>query len=306
MICREAERLTDFYERAFGFVRTNQPSKADPALAKLIGLANGKVRIESLRLGNQKIALAQVYPLGRDYPSDIAGSNTLFQHFAIVVSNMTAAYARLQALRGWTTISTDGPQTLPPSSGAVTAYKFRDPEGHPLELLAYPSGAVPARWAIRSTNPCLGIDHSAISVTHTERSVLFYRRLGLDCIGTSLNHGPEQEKLDDIAAAIVEVTAVAPPTHSTPHVELLCYRGNFDRRMPLADPNDLAATQLVFEMGGRNALDVLMAGNREATVSGPIESRYGLECALLRDPDGHLLRLEAPPDKGLRSHRLDV
>jgi len=132
-------------------------------------------------------------------------------------------------------------------------------------------------------------------VTNTERSVLFYSRLGLECIGSSLNKGTEQEKLDDIAAAIVEVTAVAPPTHPTPHVELLCYRGNFDRRTSLADPNDLAATQLVFQIESRNALDALVAGNREATVSGPIKSHDSPVCALLRDPDGHLLCLEALP-----------
>ena len=86
---------------------------------------------------------------------------------------------------------------------------------------------------------------------------------------------------------------MAPPTHPTPHVELLCYRGYFHRRTQLADPNDLAATQLVFEMESRNALEVLVAGNPEATVSGPIESRYSLR-ALLRDLDGHLLCLEAP------------
>ena len=171
-----------------------------------------------------------------------------FQHFAIVVSDMTAAYANLQAFRNWTAISADGPQILPPSSGGVTAFKFRDPEGHPLELLAFAPGATPAHWAFQSGNLCLGIDHSAISVADTDRSVAFYSRLGLARTASSLNVGPEQEKLDDLVGAVVEVTALAPPIQTVPHVELLCYRRNFDRRKVSTNRNDVAATQLVFEV----------------------------------------------------------
>ncbi|MGB8684208.1 MAG: hypothetical protein WCD12_15080, partial [Candidatus Binatus sp.] len=60
----------------------------------------------------------------------------------------------------------------------VTALKFRDPEGHPLELIAFPPDDTPAKWQRSSTAECLGIDHSAISVAVTERSVKFYERLG--------------------------------------------------------------------------------------------------------------------------------
>jgi catechol 2,3-dioxygenase-like lactoylglutathione lyase family enzyme len=297
LICREIEPLAQFYARAFGFVPAADLPKTDTALAELIGLTKGEVTVMTLRLGNQAITLADARPSGRSYPSAVAGWDPLFQHCAIVVSDMAAAYAKLQALPGWTPISANGPQTLPASSGGVTAFKFRDPEGHPLELLAYASGAVPARWAIKSLGPCLGIDHSAISVADTARSVAFYRRLGLDCIGHSLNSGPEQEKLDNVADAVVEVTALAPPTHSTPHVELLCYRGDFDRRKTSANATEVAATQLVFAVDSLAAFDALIAHNRDATVSGPIKSQSGLLRALLRDPDGHLLCLEAPLDE---------
>ena len=123
--------------RAFGFACIQDPPKTDPGFAELIGLANGQVQLTTLRLGNQVIALGKPQPPGRSYPRDVAGWDPLFQHFAIVVSDMTAAYANLQALPGWTAISRDSPQVLPASSGGVTAYKFRDPEGHPLEMLAF-------------------------------------------------------------------------------------------------------------------------------------------------------------------------
>ncbi len=42
-----------------------------------------------------------------------------------------------------------GPERLPARSGGVSAFKFRDPDGHPLELLAFPPEAVPPIWRDR-------------------------------------------------------------------------------------------------------------------------------------------------------------
>jgi hypothetical protein len=127
---------------------------------------------------------------------------------------MTAAYANLQALPNWTAISRDGPRVLPASSGGVTAFKFRDPEGHPLEMLAFEPAARPAHWAFRSANLCLGIDHSAVSVADTGRSVAFYSRLGLARTASSLNIGREQEELDNLLGAVVEDDSSG-PTHAS-------------------------------------------------------------------------------------------
>jgi catechol 2,3-dioxygenase-like lactoylglutathione lyase family enzyme len=291
LICRQAERLAEFYIRAFGFARIEDLPKIDPGFAELIGLAKGQVRMTSLCLGNQVIALAETQPSGCSYPDDVPGWDPLFQHFAIVVSDMAAAYVNLQALHDWTAISTDGPQVLPPSSGGVTAFKFRDPEGHPLEMLAFAPDATPAHWGIRSGNLYLGIDHSAISVADTSRSIEFYGRLGLARTASSLNVGREQEKLDNLLGAVVEVTALAPPMQAVPHVELLCYRGNFNRRKLLANRNDVAATQLVFEVQC-DALDAVVALNCDTTISSSITSESRGLRALLRDPDGHLLSIE--------------
>jgi catechol 2,3-dioxygenase-like lactoylglutathione lyase family enzyme len=209
---------------------------------------------------------------------------------------MAAVYANLQAVHEWTAISTDGPQILPLTSGGVTAFKFRDPEGHPLELLAFAPGATPANWVSRFGKFCLGIDHSAISVADTHRSVAFYSRLGLARTASSLNVGPEQEKLDNLVGAIVEVTALAPPIQAVPHVELLCYRGNFDRRKLSTNRNDVAATQLVFEVES-DALDEIVALNRDTTISSSTTAESGGLSVLLRDPDGHLLCLEGAPNQ---------
>jgi catechol 2,3-dioxygenase-like lactoylglutathione lyase family enzyme len=295
LICREAEQLAEFYIRAFGFVRIEDSPKSDLGFAELIGFANGQVRLTSLRLGNQVISLAETQKPGRSYPKDVPGWDPRFQHFAIVVSDMAAAYANLQAVPNWTPISIDGPQILPPSSGGVTAFKFRDPEGHPLELLAFAPGAMPAHWAFRTGNLCLGIDHSAISVADTSRSVAFYSRLGLARTASSRNVGREQEKLDNFLGAVVEVTTLASPMQAVPHVELLCYRGNFNRREVSTNRNDVVATQLVFEVE-RDGLDAIVAPSHDTTISSStIVESAGLR-ALLRDPDGHLLCIESGND----------
>lgn len=287
LICKDAAALVTFYARAFGFARCAGPN-VDMALADLIGVAAAEVTL--MRLGDETVALAQTSPQGRSYPADVAGWSPLFQHFAIVVSDMAAAYAALRAVSGWAPISTDGPQVLPASSGGVTAYKFRDPEGHPLEFLAYPAGAVPAHWASRKGQSCLGIDHSAISVADTEQSVAFYSKLGLKRVASSLNQGLEQERLDGLPSPIVEVTAMAPEMQSTPHIELLCYRGRFPRNQ-LANANDIAATQLVFDAASPIGCDATVAPRGRLTDAATSQS--GPSC-MLRDPDGHLIRLAEP------------
>jgi catechol 2,3-dioxygenase-like lactoylglutathione lyase family enzyme len=295
MICNKSDRLADFYEAAFGFVRTGEALITEPAFAKLVAVQSALARVITLQLGEQQIELAAVRPPGRSYPPGVSGRSPLFQHFAIVVSDMATAYARLLSQEGWKTISTDGPQALPAASGGATAYKFRDPDGHPLELIAFARNAIPARWQDSSATGCLGIDHSAISVADTERSVRFYEGLGLRRMGGSLNSGPEQDKLDDVTKALVEVTALTPPQLSTPHIELLCYRNGPDRASTRPGINDVAATRLVLTVANDEILAALCAQHPEALLSGPVRFESGARRAMLRDPDGHLICLEASP-----------
>jgi len=254
LVCADLPTTARFYETAFGFERIGERE-----------IDSG--RILTLRLGDQAIDLARFQRHGRPYPAGVSGANLLFQHLAIVVTDMTSAYGQLLAHSGWTAISSDGPQQLPPASGGVTAFKFRDPEGHPLELLAFRAGSAPAQWRGVSARSFLGIDHSALSVADSARSAAFYKRLGFTIGHHSHNVGAEQERLDGMGMADVDVTALASAVSSKPHIELLCYRGRHPLSSPPA-PNDIAATRLVL------SLDVLQ------------------ERSLLRDPDGHLLLLE--------------
>lgn len=281
MVCGDPEVLAEFYQAAFGFLR---PGPA-PTPA-----TSGDVE---LRLGGQTIRLVRPKPGGRSYPANVAGWSPLFQHIAIVAVDMARAYAHLSTLSGWTPISTSGPQVLPAASGGVSAFKFRDPEGHPLELIAFPPRAVPRQWRTTLQDICLGIDHSAVSVSSTATSIEFYEGLGLDRSGGSLNVGREQALLDDVSGAVVEVTALT-PVQTTPHIELLYYQGDFDRRTQAQAANDATATRLVLTVESRATLEAVCARLSGALLWGPEVREDNLYRALLHDPDGHLICLEAP------------
>jgi len=269
-------RSTQFYREALGCTLLARERCDGASFEATFGVDGGAQRA-LLGLGDERIELLQFDRPGAAYPQALSASDLRFQHCAVVVADIEAAYAHLARVAGWIAISVGGPQQLPASTGGVSAFKFRDPEGHPLELLAFAPARVPERWQNRSPDSLfLGVDHSAISVADTDRSVAFYGALGLTVAGRSHNRGPEQARLDGVPAPEVEVTALA-LSAGGPHVELLCYRDRAPAPAPAPgalSTNDIAATRLVFQ----GELDP------QATAAG----------RLLLDPDGHRLqRLDA-------------
>jgi catechol 2,3-dioxygenase-like lactoylglutathione lyase family enzyme len=263
-----AKPAAQFYEAAFGCKRISTDRLVGPDFEELMGITGGADRI-TLGLGREIIELVQFDLPGELYPCASSSSDLVFQHFAIVVADMASAFQRLSSVAGWTLISRNGPQRLPESSGGVTAFKFRDPEGHPLELLAFPDSANSHRPVTSPYETCLGIDHSAIVVSDSAASIAFYESLGLSISARSFNHGPAQERLDDVPTAEVDVTALAPP-HARPHLELLCYRGARQDPISVRRSNDIASTHLVFELGGISNV-----------------ARGNFKARSMRDPDDH-------------------
>jgi len=229
-----------------------------------------------LHLGNEKIELMQ--RAGRPIPADSRSNDRWFQHLAIVVSDIDRAYA-IVLREGAAPIST-GPQELPawnPNAGGIRAVYFRDPDGHPLELIQFPPGKGDPRWQDKD-RLFLGIDHSAIAVRDTDASLAFYRdRLGLRVAGTSENWGVEQERLSAVPGAHVRITSLR--AWSGPGVELLDYLMPGDGRPMPADAaaNDLWAEEIVMR-----------------TVVVPHSAER------LRDPDGHAIVIVAEGSEALR------
>ncbi len=269
LTARDARRLSEFYQATFDCRVLHTDRLEGAAFEAFMDIRGGAQRI-TLGLGAQIIEILQFDTPGRPYVEPLSPTQNSFQHFALVVTDMDSAWRRLAARSGWSAMTTDGPQRLPPRSGSVTAFKFRDPDGHPLEFLEFPAHSRPAYWSSQSADLFLGIDHSAVSVADVAASIDFYRRLGLRQGAQTLNHGPEQERLDGIADPRVDVVALEPPT-ATPHVELLHYRTMQPRHPVTFNSNDLAATRLLMR-----------------TVEGIDAQAPG---SLLRDPDGHLIEL---------------
>ena len=266
-----AARLTEFYCRAFGARHVSSEHLSGAPFEARMGVRGGAL-CHTLRLGDDAVEILQFATPGRPYPCPLSPDDTVFQHFALVVSDMDVALSQLRRASGWTPISIGGPQRLPPRSGGVTAFKIQDPDGHPLELLAFPEHAVPPHWRERSAfGIFMGIDHSAMSVRDTAISTAFYQSLGFAVTAQTLNRGQEQTNLDGMPNSQVEVTALSldPPT---PHLELLCYRSEARPSHRVISSNDVASTRIVL------AADV-PTSNRDPTPT------------LVFDPDGHHLLL---------------
>lgn len=269
-----------FYRDGLDFVRIAPPEPVPAAEAEAMGLADRRATQLRMRLGAQNVTFLAVDPPGAPYPAGPAATDPFFQHLAIPVRDMNAAAAQLARLAP-TPISRGGPQHLPASTGGVTAYKFRDPDGHPLELIAFPGGPPAARWR-NAPGLFLGIDHSAITVTDLDATLaLLTVPLGLTVAERGLNRGPEQARLDGIDDPQVDVIALEAP-EPAPHVELLHYRTLATEPRRLIGPADRAATRYVF-----SAADPLGLTRRlRASGLAPQTSADGLTvyCA---GPDGH-------------------
>jgi catechol 2,3-dioxygenase-like lactoylglutathione lyase family enzyme len=148
----DADRLAEFYVAAFAARHLASEHLSGAQFERETGVSGGALR-HTLNVGGESVDILQFDTPGRSYPHPLPPDDTTFQHFAIVVSDMDRAWARLQRIQGWMPISIGGPQRLPRSSGGVTAFKFRDPEGHPLELLAFPEQGVPPHWRTRMAQP---------------------------------------------------------------------------------------------------------------------------------------------------------
>ncbi len=244
LVTTDLARLSAFYGGVLGFGLDGPVSAISLSEGAQLGLSAGGWR-QRLVLGEQSVTLEQFDTPGAPYPEDGDASALWFQHLAIVVADIGAAVERLGDVAA---ISTGGPQRLPPGSGGVTAFKFHDPDGHPLELLQFPAGHRPPHWRGRPATGRqlgIGIDHSAIGVADVEASAAFYAKLGLLAGPRTTNQGPEQGRLDGLTAPVVQVVPLE-PVDPVPHLELLGYQPAGPAG-PARRANDVAATRLVWQ-----------------------------------------------------------
>ena len=270
--------------------------------SRLTGVDDAQARIRWFEIGDERIAFRQFLGKeGQPVAGEARSNDPSFQHLALVVSDIDRAHQQVSnaAIRP---VSIDGPQTIPltnPDAGGVRAYYFRDPDGHPLELIWYPPGKGQAKWQ-QSDALFIGIDHTAIAVSDTARSEAFYASLGLEVAGRSLNQGVEQERLSGVPGARVRITGLRGPEGYG--VEFLEYLTPVE---PHANARQLEPTDIGFYETSVMVDDFSETVARiEAlgvtTISTGV-GRCGRSClegrraVVVRDPDGHAVRIvEAP------------
>ena len=261
-----------FYCEGLGFSRVGA-GPGEPGLAELLGVPGATIQQVVLCLGSEEVALVRFDFPGPAYPADSRSNDGWFQHLAIVAGDLDEAFRRVST-QAPQPISTDGPVVLPPRNGGVSAFKFRDPDGHPLELIHFPPGTGRTKWQ-RPGAGAFGIDHSAIAAADSTRSIRFYRRLGFRVSERSWNYGTAQERLDGLPGAQAHVTGLRFPDSDGPGLEVLAYVP--PGRVAPDAPANAAVTDWVTLLCPNLRRGVRLEG--------------GSLAALVRDPDGHRIVL---------------
>lgn len=294
----EMDRSVEFFTSVLTFEKVSDVEVAGSDYEHLQGVFGARIRVVRLRLGQEQVELHEyLAPKGRPIPPDDRSNDKAFQHLAIIVSDMAKAYARLREFK--VTYASTGPQRLPEyirAAAGIEAFYFKDPDGHALEVLAFPPDKGEARWHSKDSL-FLGIDHTAIVVSDTERSLRFYRDLlGLRVAGESENYGPEQEHLNNVFGARLRISGLR--AERGPGIEFLEYLAPRDGRPAPADikANDLFHWQTVLAAreAGPSFAAVREAGALFVSPGAVTLKERALgfgRGALLRDPDGHGVEL---------------
>jgi len=218
------DRSVKFYSDALGFKKISDTELKGTNYENLEGIYGLHIRVVRMQLGDEYIDLTDYLTSGgRSIPDDAKSNDLFFQHIAVVVSDMDKAYRQLRK-HMVEYVSTE-PQTLPASNKAaagIKAFYFHDPDRHNIELIYFPKGKGQSKWQNTKGRLFLGIDHTAIGVSNTDSSLLFYQDiLGIKRKGESWNMGMEQAHLNFVEGASLHITGLR--ADHGPGIEFLQY-----------------------------------------------------------------------------------
>ena len=299
MTVSDMDEAVRFYSEVLNFRPVSDIEVHGRAIDLLQGVFGVRMRIVRMQLGSEVIELTEyLTPGGRPIPEDSRSNDLWFQHIAIVVNDMEAAYDHLRQfdVQHVSTSPQRLPETIPAAAG-ITAFYFQDPDGHNLEVIFYPEGKGAPRWQDHSGELFLGIDHTAIGISDTATSLQFYRDLlGLEVVGESFNFGTEQEHLNNVFGAHLRISGLT--ARQGMAVEFLEYLSPVTGRPypPDSTPTDLWHWDITMVVP-----DAQAAANRLQQAGIPFISSGLVELPesmlsfrrgfLVRDPDGHAIRI---------------
>jgi catechol 2,3-dioxygenase-like lactoylglutathione lyase family enzyme len=296
----DMDRAVEFYSKVLTLEKISDTEVAGEDYEHLEGVFGLRMRVVRMRLGDEFIELTEyLAPKGRPIPVDSRSNDRWFQHIAIIVSDMDKAYAWLRQNK--VEHASSSPQRLPDwnkNAAGISAFYFKDPDEHPVEVLQFPPDKGAEKWHRLTDKLFLGIDHTAIVVWDTDSSIKFYRDLlGMHVAGESENYGTEQEHLNNVFGAHLRITALR--GISGPGIELLEYLAPRDGR-PF--PSDERASDVVHRQtvlltrAAESVAQQLRAKSVNFVSSGVVANQteqLGFSKAfLVRDPDGHAVEIE--------------
>ena len=307
----DIDRSVDFYTRVLHFTKVGDEDFSGETYEHFEGVFGLHIREVRLKLGDEFLDLTEyLAPRGRPIPEDSASNDHWFQHVAIVVRDLDKAYAWLR--KNNVKYGSSDPQTLPQwnkGAAGIKAFYFRDPDGHTLEIIQFPEGKGLAKWHRPGDDLFLGIDHTAIVVSHTDASLSFYRdELGMKVVGESENYGVEQEHLNNVFGAHLRITSLR--AASGPGVEFHEYLSPLSGRPipPDQRANDLASWQTKMRVLNVEQTAKALLGHASWVSSSVLEIQSGgarERAFIVRDPDGHAVALMEPVVAASREHRPD-
>ena len=298
----DLDRSVEFFANVLGFERINEVEVHGPEYEKLQGLFGVRMRIARMKLGDEEIELTQyLAPEGRPIPAGWGSNDHWFQHIAIVVSDMDKAYQHLRSHK--IRHASTGPQIIPATNKAaagIRAFYFKDDDGHALEIIYFPVGKGDPRWQKHGGRLFLGIDHTAVVVSSTQKSLNYYRDLlGLKLTGESMNHGTEQEHLNNVAGARLHISGLR--AGLGPGIEFLEYLHPRDGKPAPKDTqaNDIWHWQTTLKTDSAETLWRTLLSAKRRLASPAVAAIKGKTLGfakgfLARDPDGHGLLITEP------------
>ena len=300
MTVSDMDRAVSFYSGVLSFKTILDTEVAGESYESLEGVFGVRMRVVRMQLGYEFIELTEyLAPKGRLIPMTARSNDRSFQHIAIIVSDMDKAYGWLR--RNKVEHASSEPQRLPDwnkNAAGIRAFYFKDPDGHPLEILQFPPDKGAAKWHSASDKLFLGIDHTAIVVGDTDASLHFYRDLlGMHIVGESENYGTEQAHLNNVFGAHLQITSLR--AESGPGVELLEYLSPRDGSPFPADEhaNDVVHRQTLVFTNDADAAAKQFSNAHASFVSSCVvaesDGQLGFKKAFVaRDPDGHAILVE--------------
>jgi len=296
---KEMDRSLKFYTDVLGFKKISDAEYTGEEIENLLGLFGIHTRVARLQLGDEFIELTDYLTTGgHGIPEDAKSNDLIFQHIAIVVSDMDKAYGQLRKCNV-EHVST-APQTLPksiPGAAGIRAFYFHDPDDHNLELIWFPKGKGQEKWQQTNGKTFLGIDHTAIGVSNSENSHRFYSELlGIEKKGESWNKGIEQAHLNNVESASLHITGYR--ATQGPGIEFLQYISPGPGKPYPADSraDDIWHWQTTLVVEDAEALFHKLKVKNAVSISKDIVRQRinGADCKsfILRDPDGHALLIK--------------